>query len=166
VQQQAKVVAVLAATPALTSILAAVLRMSTMLRVRQFESLLALQTYMRLTGVDMVVCDFDGEDAPAGEVSRALRADETVAQRNFQVIALASDVTAATKTASLACGVTEVIVKPMSPKYLLERVQSRLRVVETAEYFGIDRRREPELQAVPYASYADRGGNVVELFPR
>jgi len=166
VQQQAKVVAVLAANPALTSILGAVLRAHRSLRVRQFESLLALQTYMRLAAVDLVVCDFDG-DEPANVVARTLRFDSSLRQREFQVIALASTITTNTKQASLACGITEVIVKPMSPKYLMERVLSRLRSgPPEGTYTGPERRRGAVGELPPLVSYAGRGDNVVQLFPR
>ena len=166
-QQQAKVVAVLAASPALTSILGAVLRGHRSLRVRQFESLLALQTYMRLTAVDLVVCDFDSEDEPANVVARTLRFDSSLQRRDFQVIALASTITTNTKQASLACGITEVIVKPMSPKYLLERVLSRLRSgLPDGTYVGPERRRSAAADMPPMVSYAGYGDNVVQLFPR
>ena len=150
--EQAKVVAVLVSNPALSSILSMVLASVPTLRVRPFESQVALATYMRLAPVDLIVSDFDSERAPADRVARDLHADRSIERRDFQMIALASEVTAATKQASISAGIDEIIVKPMSPKYLLERVLSRLqrRVVP------------PRAVARPQPSFA--GSNVIPLF--
>lgn len=122
-----KTVAVLVANPALSSILTMVLASVPSFRVRPFESELALTIYMRLAPVDLVVTDFDAENARADLVTRDLREDSGIERPDFQVIALASSVTPETKNLCIKAGIDEVIVKPMSPKYLLERVQSRLK---------------------------------------
>lgn len=121
----AKVVAVLVSNPALSSILSAVLAGAPTLRVRPFESQLALTTYMRLAPVDIIVADFDG-DVPAHHLAIDLRADMRLERRDFQLLALASAVTPELKTVSLRSGIDEIILKPMSPKYLLERVLARI----------------------------------------
>ncbi len=157
--EQAKVVAVLVSNPALSSILSMVLASVPTLRVRPFESQVALATYMRLAPVDLIVSDFDSERAPADRVARDLHADRSIERRDFQMIALASEVTAATKQASISAGIDEIIVKPMSPKYLLERVLSRLQ-------------RRPAVRPGPSARpvYRDEarsvGDNVIPLFGR
>ena len=120
-----KVVAILVSNPALSSILSAMLASASSLRVRPFEAQLALTTYMRLAPVDLIVADFDG-DAPADRVARDLLADTRLERRDFQFIALASKVTGDVRNASVGAGIDEIILKPMSPKYLLERVLSRL----------------------------------------
>ena len=122
-----KTIAVLVANPALSSILTMVLASIPSFRVRPFDSELALTIYMRLAPVDLVVTDFDAENARADLVTRDLRDDSGIENAGFQVIALASSVTPETKNLCIRAGIDEVIVKPMSPKYLLERVQSRLR---------------------------------------
>lgn len=122
-----KTIAVLVANPALGSILTMVLASVPSFRVRPFESELALSVYMRIAPVDLVVTDFDATSARADRVARDLRDDDAVANPAFQIIALASSVTPETKAISVEAGIDEVIVKPMSPRYLLERVQSRLR---------------------------------------
>jgi response regulator RpfG family c-di-GMP phosphodiesterase len=124
--EQARVVAVLVSGPALSSILSMVLASVPTLRVRPFETVAALATYMRLAPVDLVVSDFDSRSAPADGVAQALHGDATLAGRDFQIIALASQVTSEMKAASITAGIDEIIIKPMSPRYLLERVLSRL----------------------------------------
>ena len=121
----AKVVAIFVSNPALGSILAAMLASAPSLRVRTFESQLALTTYMRLAPVDLIVADFDGE-VPAHHLAMDLRSDTRLERRDFQLVALTSSVTPELKTVSVRCGIDEIILKPMSPKYLLERVLSRL----------------------------------------
>jgi DNA-binding response OmpR family regulator len=165
-----KTVAVLAANPALSSILSMVLTGDRRLRVREFDSLRALTTYMGLTPVDLVVCDFDSETARADSVAKSLRENEGLVRRDFQIIALTRTISADTRDASISAGIDEVIVKPMSPRYLHERIMSRLRTplasaVVTALYQGPERRdrlqsREPTYH--PFNRYTD---NVVNLFP-
>ena len=165
--QPAKVVAILAASPALSSILAAVLAAVPTLRVRQFESAKALTTYMQLAPVDLLVCDFDSETAPAGPLAETLRRG-LLTRPGFQVIALASEVTEDVRQASIGGGIDEVIIKPMSPKYLLERVTSRLK--GSAEQ-GVRAARPvaavargPVSAALAVASYRQFGDNVIPLF--
>jgi len=145
-----KVVALLVANPALCSILSMVLASVPSLRVRPFESQVALTTYMRLAPVDLVVTDFDCDEAPADRLARDLHDDARLERRDFQVIALASTVTPETKRISIRAGIDEIIVKPMSPKYLLERVLSRLAPRAA--------RLPPRPAPLPV------GGNVIPLF--
>jgi two-component system phosphate regulon response regulator PhoB len=152
--EPAKVVAVLVANPALSSILSMVLASVPSLRVRPFETKLALTTYMRLAPVDLVVSDFDSESAPADRLAAELRGDGSLERHDFQVIALASKVTAETKQASIRAGIDEIIVKPMSPKYLLERVLARLQRQPPRPPRAPIARRRPDFA----------GTNVVPLF--
>jgi CheY-like chemotaxis protein len=112
---------------------------------------------MRLAPVDLIVSDFDCEPAPADRLARDLHADQNLERRDFQMIALATRITPETKLASIGAGIDEIIVKPMSPKYLLERVLSRL-----ATKAGIERRVS---RILPRASDYS-GSNVVPLFRR
>lgn len=158
--ESVRTIAVLVANPALGSILGMVLAASPTLRVRPFDSALALLTYMRLAPVDLLVTDFDSESARADQVANALRAAAGLERRDFQIIALASKVTAETKSLSIAAGIDEVIVKPMSPKYLLERVLSRL--ARRAALVGTTRRVQPAPKRPDFPQY----GNVIPLFGR
>jgi len=149
------VVAILVSNPALSALLAATLAGSPSLRIRPFESEVALVTYMRLAPVDMLVVDLD--DAVGGErLCRRLRADTQLDRRDFQVIALSARIDAALRAASLAAGIDEVLVKPMSPRYLLERVLARL-TRRPAPAPDLPRRAPPRQAAWP--------ANVVPLFP-
>ena len=152
-----RTIAVLVANPALSSILSMVLASVPSFRVRPFESKLALVTYMRLAPVDVVVTDFDSAAARADRVTRDLRADAAIPYRDYQVIALASAVSPETKQLCIASGIDEVIVKPMSPKYLLERVQSRL-----ARRAGHGTARQPTLRRPDFSQYS----NVIPLWTR
>jgi Response regulators consisting of a CheY-like receiver domain and a winged-helix DNA-binding domain len=165
--QPGKVVAVLAANPALSSVLTMVLRADSRLRVRPFESEAALATYMRIAPVDVLVVDLDREDAPG--IIAALRADIAIVRADFQAIALTRTVTTALREKSIAAGIDEVIVKPMSPRYLLERVIARLErdrpFVLAPGYRGPERRnRLPGTRPVNQGRRL--GDNVVELFPQ
>ena len=148
---QARVVAVLVASPALGSILASVLAESRALRVRSFESKAALLAYLGLASVDLLVVDFDSEDSPAGDVSLALSGAMPESARRCDVIALSSTASPGMKRLATAAGIDEVIVKPMSPRYLLERVLARLA-------------RRPRAAQPPRTQLPAYAGNVVPLF--
>jgi two-component system phosphate regulon response regulator PhoB len=158
VAEPSRTIAVLVANPALSSILSMVLASVPSYRVRPFESELALVTYMHLAPVDVVVTDFDSANARADRVTRDLRADASIPYRDYQVIALASEVSPETKDLCIASGIDEVIVKPMSPKYLLERVLSRLQRRSS---------QQPRPPGRPVRrDLSGAGGNVIPLFGR
>ena len=159
---QVKTIAVLAASPALTSILAAMLAAHAGLRVRAFDSAIALKAYMRLAPVDLLVADFDCATAPAAGLADSLVCDPLLGTQSYQIIALASDVTEAVRRAVAESGIDEVMVKPMSPKYLLERVQSRLRQRVTAQrsVHHTLRRLTPRPATPDYRA----GTNVIQLW--
>lgn len=152
-----KTVAVLVANPALSSILSMTLAGASSLRVRPFETQLALTTYLHLAPADLVVADFDSVPARADKLAQDLKADRGIASRDLQIIALASAVTAETKRASIQAGIDEIIMKPMSPKYLVERVLARLAKKRVAT-IKPERRQSPRKR--DWSSYGD---NVVPL---
>jgi len=161
-----KTIAVLVANPALSSILTMVLASVPSFRIRPFESELALAIYMRLAPVDLVVTDFDAENARADLVTRDLRDDSGMENPDFQVIALASSVTPETKDLCIKAGIDEVIVKPMSPRYLLERVQSRLkqRAPQQQSIHQTLRRFAAKSTAAPRLDYTAGNNNVIPLW--
>lgn len=161
--QDIRTVAVCTASPALTAILAAVLAGKAGLRIRQFESAAGLTTYMQLAPVALLVCDI--EDAA---MVTALRRDTSLADRDLDVIALTRTLTRRERRVAVEAGIDEVILKPMSPAYLLERVLSRLErrakpAAVAVRHGGPDRRAAP--RSSPLATYRRLGDNVVQLFP-
>lgn len=149
-----KTVAVLVANPALSSILSMTLAGAPSLRIRPFDTQLALTTYLRLAPADLVVADFDNVDAPADRLAEDLRCDRSIRLPYLQIIALASQLSADSKTASIHAGIDEIIMKPMSPKYLVERVLARLAQ-------GRSTRPERRMRRVDWSRFGD---NVVPLF--
>ena len=145
-----KTVAILVANPALSSILGMVLAAVPTLRVRSFESLVALTTYMRLAPVALIVADLDSDIAPADLVAQTLRRERGLENPDFELIALTGGI----GRSRPGTGIDEVMVKPMSPKYLLERVLARLHGIPPRPAPG-RRRPQPPLP-----------GNVVPLFGR
>lgn len=144
-----RTVAVLVSNEALSAVLAMVLAASPWLRVRPFHSDLALSVYMRMAPVDCVVVDFDSQAVRGDLIVRTLRSDPGIENRRFIAIALAGEVAPETRARATAGGIDEVIVKPMSPRYLLERVLARLD-------------RQPAQR--PYRARLPE--NVIPLFPR
>jgi DNA-binding response OmpR family regulator len=160
-----RVVAVFAANPALTSVLSATLATMPGLKVRSFEARAELVAYMRFAHVDLLVCDFDCPEAPAGELTQSLRRNTELGCADMQVIALTRRVGPHLKVVATMHGIDEVIAKPMSPRFLLERVVARLnwepREVPAPVHAGLLRR--PSRQGSMTRNW---GANVIPLFPR
>jgi two-component system, OmpR family, phosphate regulon response regulator PhoB len=157
-------VAVLVANPALSSILSMTLAGVPSLRVRPFGSLLEMSTYMRLAPIDLIVADFDSVASPADRVADSLRHEAKLPRSDFQVIALASALSTDAKAASIHAGIDEIIMKPMSPKYLVERVLARLtRRPANRGYPGPERRVPRTRSTGAKPTFTD---NVVPLFGR
>jgi two-component system, OmpR family, phosphate regulon response regulator PhoB len=152
-----RTVAVLVANPALSSILSMTLAGTASLRVRPFDTKLALTTYLHLAPADLVVADFDSLSARADLLAQDIRRDAAIHSRDLQIIALASTLTADAKAASIHAGIDEIIMKPMSPKYLVERVMARLSKVKVVR---ADRRRSRR------SEWAGFGDNVVPMVRR
>ena len=164
-----KVVAIIAANPALSSLLAMVVAGDSHLSVRQFESEIELIAYMRIAAVDMLVCDFDREGRPAYEMVESIRLNGDLVSQDVPVIALTRTITPPMRHQAISAGIDEVIIKPMSPRHLLQRIQARLRgrsvVGALGGYRGPERRNRlamPPPQPLPARRTTD---NVVQLFP-
>lgn len=167
--EPAKVVAILAANTALTSLLAMVVAGDWRLRVRQFESETELMAYMAMAPIDMLVCDFDRAGRPAYEMVESIRLNAGLISQDVPVIALTRSITPPMRHQAISAGIDEVIVKPMSPRHLLQRIQARLQrrsvVGVLGGYRGPDRRDRipfPVPQPKPNRRATD---NVVPLFP-
>ena len=167
--EPAKVVAIIAANPALSSLLAMVVAGDSRLKVRVFDTELDLIAYMRLAPVDMLVCDFDREGRPAYEMVEGIRLNGALVSQDVPVIALTRAITPPMRHQAISAGIDEVIIKPMSPRHLLQRIQTRLRsrsvVGVLGGYRGPDRRNRIAVQTpqpMPARRVTD---NVVPLFP-
>ena len=112
-----KTVAVLVANPALSSILSMTLAGAPSLRVRPFDTETALRSYLQVA---------------ADRLADRLRSEAAIPKRT-QIVALASEISPAVKAASIDAGIDEIIMKPMSPRYLVERVLARLAKVRAPE---------------------------------
>lgn len=165
-----KTIAILAANPALGALLGMVLAGDSRLRVRPFDSEAELFAYMRIAPLDLLVVDFDREGRPAYEMVEAIRLDPSFVSRDLPVIALTRGITPPMRQQAISAGIDEVVVKPMSPRHLLQRVQARLlnRSIVGAMGFGYRgperRNRVPTRKSEPHPArrYTD---NVVPLFP-
>jgi two-component system phosphate regulon response regulator PhoB len=142
--QLLKTIAVLIANPALSSILTMTLAAVPSLRVRAFESETALRAYLDLAPIDLVVTDL------GGDIVRRIRND---ARAGLQVIALQG----AVGEVKRADGIDEVIMKPMSPRYLVERVLARL----ARSAASAVRRR-----GLHDRDWSRFGDNIIPLFPQ
>ena len=167
--EPSKVVAIIAANPALSSLLAMVIAGDCHLKVRQFDSDLDLIAYMRIAPVDMLVCDFDRSGRPAYEMVESIRLNNALISQDVPVIALTRAVTLPMRQQAISAGIDEVIIKPMSPRHLLQRIQARLRsrsvVGVLGGYRGPDRRNRA-FMPTPHPLPTRRGSdNVVALFP-
>jgi two-component system phosphate regulon response regulator PhoB len=173
VSDSTKVIAIIAANPALSSLLAMVVAGDSRLRVRQFDDEIELIAYMRIAPIDMLVCDFDRDGRPAYELVESLRLNTALVSQDVPVIALTRSITPPMRHQAISAGIDEVIIKPMSPRHLLQRIQARLRprpvVQAPSGYRGPERRNRAPLAImplVPVRRSSDRvSDNVVALFP-
>ena len=167
--QPAKVVAIIAASPALSSLLAMVVGGDSHLKVRIFESELELIAYMRLAPIDMLVCDFDREERPAHEMVESIRLNGELVSQDVPVIALTRQITPPMRHQAISAGIDEVVIKPMSPRHLLQRIQVRLRSRSVVGMLGGYRgpeRRDRIFAPIPTPPpMRRRTDNVVSLFP-
>jgi len=160
-----KFVAVITASPALGSIIAMMLDNEEQLGVQQFNDADTLLTHMRIVPVDLIVMDYHLE----GTVQLVLNMRRDLPHRQFETLVLTGRVTPEVKLACKFARIDEVIIKPMSPVFLKERVLSRLQARNLAhEGLGghgkIDDRcaaLKPEIAATRRANWP---GNVVPLF--
>jgi DNA-binding response OmpR family regulator len=152
-RENLRTVALLVANPALSSILSMTLAGVPSLRVRPFETEIALKTYLRLAPADLVVADFDSLPARADRLAERLREDGAISKR-LQIIALASELSLDLRARAGHAGIDEIIMKPMSPRYLVERVLARLGKPRLPE-------RRRGLNKRDWSTFGD---NVVPLF--
>lgn len=124
--RQQATLALLANSPALASILAATLGEGGDRRVRTFDSLTELGSYMRIAPVDAIIADFDLADGNLADFSHELRYGALTLTAPLVILALTRVVSPQMQHRCAEAGIHEVIVKPMSPGYIAERVSAHL----------------------------------------
>jgi len=126
-----KHVAILTSSPALGSILSMVLDCEEHLIVQNFSRATNLKQHMRIIPFDLIVCDFDIGNSSAAKLAIDLRATDF--RRDFKMIALAETMSAQTRQACKFAAIDEVIIKPMSPIFVRDRVLARLQSAEQSK---------------------------------
>ena len=148
-------VAVLLDNPALGSILAATLSSASMLKVRSFDAAVGLAAYARIAPIDIIVIDLD--DWSASDLIDL----KTGIASDSAVLGLCTGMTPERISTLRAAGIDEVLLKPMSPRYLLERVRARL--ARMARDSAIAEIASPN-SSVAAMDWSRFGDNVVPLF--
>lgn len=162
-------IAVLSDSPALASVVGAMLRRRQGWRVREFGEAAALTAYLHIAIVKVLICDHDRDAEGAAETMARLRADDAIVARDFQIIALSRAIKDDMRRRLVAAGVDEVIAKPMSPAYLEQRIGARLAlpprdyVARSPRYYGPERRNRLDI-ADPRVVFTERrSDNVISL---
>lgn len=162
-------IAVLSNSAALASVLAATLRRGHRWRVREFGDSRMLKDYMRIAPLALLVADYDLERTDAAEVAMAIRSDAALASRDIQIIAMSRSVDREMRRRCVQAGIDEVIIKPMNPLYLEERIAARLAagtagyVAAPPHYVGPERRNRIPLADMRAIPVERRGENVVSF---
>lgn len=159
-----KTVAILTRGEALSAVLQMVLSVHQHLRVRVFVDSDALADFMRVTPIDLLICELS--DGVSGTTHLVPMINARVMNAHaFQTIALATDSDTPTKAVCDRIGIDEVIFKPMSPRYLEERVLARLGMTmkrRLVQGTNVDQRRVRPSRA-PQITFP-LPDNVVPLF--
>lgn len=157
-----KSIAIITASPALGSIFAMMLEQTEGLRVQQFAGIEALVSHMRLLPVDLIVSDYVLETGSMAELVAILR--KTLPSRRYQLVVLADHISREIKLSCKFAGVDEVLVKPMSPLFLRERVVARLGIGDSRDGVSARRRTAHSGRSRPLRREGPYSGNVVPLF--
>ncbi len=145
-------VCIISESAALSAVLNMVLAGHPQWRVRCFDTAAEFEDYARIADVDLVVWD---RELGAGD-----RVDlDLYAPGDPDVIALTRGLSAIGRDSCAAGGIDEVLIKPMSPVLLEERVKARL----AARKAGTRRDIGPSQFAVDGKNAGILPGNVVSL---
>ena len=156
-----KQVAILTSSPALGSILSMVLDCEECLILQNFSRPQNLERHMRIVPIDLIVCDYDMGDSSAPELAISLRTSNL--QRNFKMIVLAETMSRQTRQACKFAAIDEVIIKPMSPLFIRDRVLARLNEKEKTVY-GRQEKPFDKKGNFPGREYTTKDNNVISLF--
>ena len=117
-------VAILTSNPALGSIIGMVLDCDERLNVQVFCQVDRLRCHMRIAPVDLVICDSRVQNVDGVQLCMELKQGSPT--RRFEFLLLADHVDVSLGESCRFAGVDEVIAKPMSPLFVMERVAARL----------------------------------------
>ncbi|MCF4097900.1 response regulator [Maritalea mediterranea] len=121
-----KVVGILTQNSALSSILSMVLRDISGLRLREFSSAAHLLRYADIAPLDLLILDYQLADRTAPDVLNSLRKNPNIEIEALQTITMIKNIDRELQASVVNAGIDEIIVKPMSPAYIKERVSARL----------------------------------------
>ena len=160
VSLSSRFVAVLTPNPALNSIISMVLDCNDQLNVQTFDRAEVLQTHLRIAPVDLIVCDYELGELGSGSWKLApqfvVDMHRQLPTRQFQVIVLTNSIDAELQQSCKFAGIDEVIVKPMSPLFLKDRIVARLEKGP---------KNDPVIPDIGGLSASVSRNNVVQLFP-
>lgn len=117
---------------ALGSIIEMILARDAEVRVVRFGSYEQLADHMRIAPADLIICDYEQEGWTAAEMLVNLR--RHAPGRVFRSIVLTGYVSHEVRQSCRFAQVDEVVIKPMSPLFLLERVEAHLAVLAGMEF--------------------------------
>lgn len=143
-------VAVVTGGEALGSIIDMILSRDSHVRVVRFNSYEKLADHMRIAPADLIVCDYEQDGWTAAEMLVNLR--KHAPGRPFRSIVMTEYVSHEVRQGCRFAQVDEVLIKPMSPLFLQERVEAHLATLDGSELETPD---GPEIE---------HGSNVVPLF--
>ncbi|MCZ4271191.1 two-component system response regulator [Maritalea porphyrae] len=162
-----KVVGIVAQNRALSSILAMMLRDCQDMRVRVFETHKALQIYLRIAPIHLLLCDYQLNDMSCPQLVSSLKSNPQMHTENMQIVALTRNIDRNMQREIGITGIDEVIVKPMSPAYIRERVTARLALPAKFRRIpvrnnSLAKRVDAYIETIRPAQ--DTPSNVVQLF--
>src|SRR5688572_6589788 len=113
---------------------------------------------IRGSDVDIVILDLMLPGRDGFEVCRSVRRESAV-----PILMLTARDEALSKVTGLDCGADDYVVKPFNPEELLARVRALLRRAQPRQ---VDVLRFQDVEVVPSAREATRGGDKLELTAR
>lgn len=123
---------ILTQSEALSSILAATLREDGARETHQARTLRNALGLVRLFPIDFVICDRVVGGQRMENILPLLR--ENAVHGSFETILLTNDVDAGLQDICRQTGIDEVIIKPMSPRFISERLAVRARSARVRTY--------------------------------
>lgn len=123
-----RTIAVLTENNAYGSIVQMVLAGNSAWRVRLFSTGQELESYARIVDIDVLVCDVDFGENNANFMLRLITRLRLTSGSVRRVIVTTRSLANWSYPQSIGAGVDEVLIKPMSPVYLSERVAAHVEI--------------------------------------